>query len=234
MSQLENVGKLMPTKEILKESLQQHGLQISPVTRFDSTSFLDKGIDAIHGVGKLVEGFALSLDNVIGQAFEDWSSQKKSLSIADAKKTNAFAIHKLNTAGNKDKKDCTASSSEPSMALDQEEKKVSNDTPAGWGDFEVDEQFSETDCLDDDRRREKNKENRIKSGDSGSKTQEISGLCKHSPGTALQWQRKAQALQRELAAVKNSFKEYEKLRSVSNIFYCRLNFDATSISNLVL
>ena len=31
-----------------------------------------QGMDAISGVGKLMEGFALTLDNVIGQAFEDW------------------------------------------------------------------------------------------------------------------------------------------------------------------
>ncbi|KAI3435638.1 hypothetical protein D9Q98_001696 [Chlorella vulgaris] len=41
---------------------------------FDSNTLLDKGIDAISGVGKLMEGFAITLDTVIGQAFEDWGS----------------------------------------------------------------------------------------------------------------------------------------------------------------
>jgi hypothetical protein len=68
---------------------------------FDSQSFLDKvclafwspaavraclaagelggpgclqGMDAISGVGKLMEGFAITLDTVIGQAFEDWGT----------------------------------------------------------------------------------------------------------------------------------------------------------------
>lgn len=40
----------------------------------ESASFLDKGLEAINGVGKLMEGFALSLDNVIGQAFDEWGS----------------------------------------------------------------------------------------------------------------------------------------------------------------
>lgn len=31
-------------------------------------------MDAISGVGKLMEGFALTLDHVIGQAFEDWNT----------------------------------------------------------------------------------------------------------------------------------------------------------------
>jgi hypothetical protein len=33
-----------------------------------------QGLEAINGVGKLMEGFALSLDNVIGQAFDEWGS----------------------------------------------------------------------------------------------------------------------------------------------------------------
>lgn len=40
-----------------------------PQFRFDS-SFLDKGLDAINGVGKLMEGFAVTLDSVIGHAFQ--------------------------------------------------------------------------------------------------------------------------------------------------------------------
>lgn len=31
-------------------------------------------MDAISGVGKLMEGFAITLDTVIGQAFEDWGT----------------------------------------------------------------------------------------------------------------------------------------------------------------
>mgnify|MGYP001810303203 CR=1 FL=1 len=31
-------------------------------------------MDAISGVGRLMEGFAITLDTVIGQAFEDWGS----------------------------------------------------------------------------------------------------------------------------------------------------------------
>lgn len=33
-----------------------------------------QGMDAISGVGKLMEGFAITLDHVIGQAFEEWNA----------------------------------------------------------------------------------------------------------------------------------------------------------------
>lgn len=33
-----------------------------------------QGMDAISGVGKLMEGFAITLDTVIGQAFEEWAT----------------------------------------------------------------------------------------------------------------------------------------------------------------
>ncbi|KAL4458185.1 hypothetical protein ABPG75_013050 [Micractinium tetrahymenae] len=46
-----------------------------PDATFDSQSFLDKGMDAIGSVGRLMEGFAITLDTVIGQAFEDWGTQ---------------------------------------------------------------------------------------------------------------------------------------------------------------
>lgn len=44
--------------------------------KLSSDTLLDKGLDAINNVGKLMEGFALSLDNVIGQAFEEWGTPK--------------------------------------------------------------------------------------------------------------------------------------------------------------
>ena len=50
----------------------------SPLVKVDSSnsSFFDKGLDAFGSMGKLVEGFAVTLDTVIGQAFEDWGTPK--------------------------------------------------------------------------------------------------------------------------------------------------------------
>lgn len=199
---LDNVKR----REVLKEKTQQNGLQIAPVTRFDSTSFLDKGIDAIHGVGKLVEGFALTLDNVIGQAFEDWSSQKKSFSTANAK-----IMHKSNCTGIGDTSDCT----KPRNGLHNDKNKFQV-SPAGWDDFEIEGQYSEgtvaTDRLDDIKQK-RNTDTAIRSS---SNLPEISWDGKKSPD-ALQWQRRAHALQKELAVMKSSFKEYEQLRSVLKV-----------------
>ena len=53
-----------------------HGLyQLAPLrmSSAHATPTL-QGMDAISGVGKLMEGFAITLDTVIGQAFEDWGS----------------------------------------------------------------------------------------------------------------------------------------------------------------
>jgi hypothetical protein len=45
-------------------------------TASSSSSFFDKGLDAFGSMGKFVEGFAVTLDTVIGQAFEDWGTPK--------------------------------------------------------------------------------------------------------------------------------------------------------------
>lgn len=42
-----------------------------------SPSIFDKGLDAFGSMGKLVEGFAVTLDTVIGQAFDDWGGTPK-------------------------------------------------------------------------------------------------------------------------------------------------------------
>ena len=216
---LDNVKR----REVLKEKTQQNGLQIAPVTRFDSTSFLDKGIDAIHGVGKLVEGFALTLDNVIGQAFEDWSSQKKSFSTSNAK-----TIHESDGTEIGDTNDCP----KPVNRLHNDKKK-SQVSPAGWGDFEIEGQCSEdvaaTDRLDDI----KQKKSRDTTFRYSSNLPEISRDSKKSPD-ALQWQRRAHALQKELAAMKSSFKEYEQLRSVLKVSTRLMSFAAITMPTICL
>ncbi len=42
-----------------------------------------QGIDALAGVGKFMEGFAITLDSVIGQAFEEWGVSRANKFIAD-------------------------------------------------------------------------------------------------------------------------------------------------------
>ena len=92
----------------------------SPLLKFDSSSFLDKGLDAINGMGRLVEGFAVTLDTVIGQAFEDWGTPNapgregkkkivKPIGILPARKTSAVTV--------------------------QRQEKDSE-----WGDFDIDDQ----------------------------------------------------------------------------------------------
>jgi hypothetical protein len=47
-----------------------------PDVSSSTASFFDKGLDAFGSMGKFVEGFAVTLDTVIGQAFEDWGTPK--------------------------------------------------------------------------------------------------------------------------------------------------------------
>lgn len=56
-------------------SWKEGGLQ--PLLALDAAKWcMLQGLDAISGVGKLMESFALTLDTVIGQAFEDWGTPK--------------------------------------------------------------------------------------------------------------------------------------------------------------
>lgn len=57
----------------------RHASPHQPSSLFSSftdypSSIFDKGLDAITGVGKFVEDVAVTLDTVIGQAFEEWGS----------------------------------------------------------------------------------------------------------------------------------------------------------------
>jgi len=103
----------------------------SPLFKFDSGSFfLDKGLDAITGVGKLVEGFAVTLDNAIGQAFEEWGTGTPLRSSATT------PLHRANSK--------TISRQQQSCNREQHADHISdnlNPSPqsprVAWGDFDV-------------------------------------------------------------------------------------------------
>jgi hypothetical protein len=85
-------------------------------------TFLDKGLDAINGVGRLMEGFALTLDNVIGQAFDDWGTPK----AAAARKKAALAGSER-----------TPSTAEAPRARLPVADSVSSRRADDWGDFDM-------------------------------------------------------------------------------------------------
>ena len=91
-----------------------------------------QGFDAITGVSKLVEGFALKLDTVIGQAFEEWAPP--SGSRTDHAAAAAAAAARREAPSEASPLHSTAS---PQQLAPQQPGSAEAAT-VGWGDFSVD------------------------------------------------------------------------------------------------
>lgn len=172
----------------------------SPLFKFDSGSFLDKGIDAINGVGKLVEGFAVTLDNVIGQAFEDWGTPKNAnrnvnRPISNRAKAPVRSTHSNQTTG--------------SQVVPPPKAVVGED----WGDFDVD---NESEFADENSAPQAPSElNVLSTKMTGTSSQAANGQCnriKAGQDEVLQWRRRAQALQKELQRLRAHQDQYKKLK----------------------
>ena len=84
--------------------------------KMESSSILDKSIEAISGVGNLFEGFAVTLDTVIGQAFEDWGTPNRAKARQTTKSYDTTIVVADTMLGG-----------------------------GGWGDFDLDDSVEEDD-----------------------------------------------------------------------------------------
>jgi hypothetical protein len=96
-----------------------------PLFRFDST-FLDKGLDAINGVGKMMEGLAVTLDSVIGQAFDEWGTPSKDGTPAGARGRSPASVAAQQRQRRARRE-----------AEEQQREKIAAAPADGWGDFDV-------------------------------------------------------------------------------------------------
>lgn len=170
---------------------------LSPLFKFDS-GFFDKGLDAITGVGKLVEGFAVSLDNVIGQAFEEWGTGTPQRASSKAGKRSP------------EKRQPAPLERTPTRATPS--SVTSPKTPQdAWGDFDIaaEDRVSEIDvpltfkCARVPER----------ASTGSTTTQAVAPGTRRKAATAeevQQWRRRAQVLQRELQKLRAQKEEYEK------------------------
>ncbi|KAL4541934.1 hypothetical protein Ndes2526B_g06427 [Nannochloris sp. 'desiccata'] len=95
----------------------------SPLNTNATSSIFDKGLDAFGSMGKLVEGFAVTLDTVIGQAFEDWGTPK-----APGREGKKRVLKPVGILSSPSQLSSSASGAPPKERSSQQ-----------WGDFNVEE-----------------------------------------------------------------------------------------------
>lgn len=191
-----------------------------PLIKFDlsnSSSFLDKGLDAINGVGKLVEGFAVTLDTVIGQAFDEWGATPR------PSKTPVGKNKPVGTSA-------ARSTTKPSLASAGGSGPATPQAPQedAWGDFEVDDSkedsgFEDVGLPKLTRTATKEVSSKPRQGSQPPivPTLNLPGISPapvpsvaqgDSAKEILQWRRRAQILQKELRKLRAQKEEYQKVR----------------------
>jgi len=108
-------------------SPSSHGPLNINATSSSSSSIFDKGLGAFGSMGKFVEGFAVTLDAVIGQAFDDWGTPK-----APGREGKKRIIKPVGTL--------PSPSQLPSSAVEAPPRKSGSHE---WGDFNVEEEQNE-------------------------------------------------------------------------------------------
>jgi hypothetical protein len=168
---------------------------------------LDKGIDAINGVGKLVEGFAVTLDSVIGQAFEDWGTPKNATgnanrSIRSRDMPSSRSTHRKTVA----------------IGANHLVGSQNNAAKEEWGDFDVD---NESDFADENTSPQApNEPNVLFTKTTGVSTQATNGQRnkdKAGRDEVMQWRRRAQILHKELQRLRGHQEQNKKLRYVGHL-----------------
>jgi hypothetical protein len=165
----------------------------SPLIKLDtSLSFLNQGLDAINGVGRLVEGFAVSLDNVIGHALDDWAPVAPAAPGREPKKKMVKPVGVLPPP--------------PPAAAGRGQVKDN------WDDFDV-ENEGEAPCSSSSSGR--TVAPRRTAGTPGAPAATPSALPTTSQNAAKeiqQWRRRAQILQKELQKLRAQRDEYLKVK----------------------
>ncbi|PRW59883.1 hypothetical protein C2E21_1370 [Chlorella sorokiniana] len=189
-------------------------------TAFDSQSFLDKGMDAITGVGKLMEGFALTLDSVIGQAFEEWNTLPSGSSSSSRPQGTGRAAplpqRHASTAGG------ISSSSGSALAPRQQQGAAPQAAaaPAGWQDFSIDGKENDSGAAPAPAPAPSSRAAGAKAGSGASTaggrqahmTSFMSKLDAASEQEVQEWRKRAQQLASELQRVRAQQEEYQRLR----------------------
>ena len=207
-----------------------------PLIKFDlsnSSSFLDKGLDAINGVGKLVEGFAVTLDTVIGQAFDEWGGTPRPSKTPLGKNAKNNKITRSSSLATK--------SAAKSVAATGGSGPVTPQAPQqeAWGDFDVDEREEASANVEEDSApllsrssktaaaagHDKVSTTKLAPGPHTPKvpTLNLPGISPAPvPSVAQgsdsavqevqQWRRRAQILQKELKKLRAQKDEYQKVR----------------------
>ena len=175
--------------------------------KFDST-FLDKGLDAINGVGKLVEGFAVTLDNVIGQAFEDWGTPKAAGRAGKKKITRPINGRSMTPTvdghrGNASPTSAAVSVGPKSPQESWQEFEL-DEHEGGGGQFRLSENGNTTTPLATAAAADGVLSSIFRGGETAKETH--------------QWRRRAQILQKELQKLRAQRDEYKKVKYVLAYF----------------
>lgn len=205
-----------------------------PLFRLESVNFLDKSLEAITGVGRFVEGFAVTLDNVIGQAIEDWGTPTR----AKAHQASEIGVDNYNNKNghqqqvdNISRRDGTSPPSSKQLAAIDD---WGNDDD-GWGDFGIDDEYEKEEDSSSSMVQQKKKEEQQKSRRSNhtitpfmSRLESVSTDGSSNDKEKNEWERKALAMQAELAQLKKQQEDYKRLKEEHDSIKAQL---ATSFSN---
>lgn len=176
-------------------------------------------MDAITGVGKLMEGFALTLDSVIGQAFEEWNTLPNGSSGSSKPKGTSRAApppqRQAAAAGG------VSSSSGSALAPRQQgAAPQAAAVPAGWQDFSIDGKENDSGVAAAQAPAPLSRAAGTKAGGGAPgagprqahMTSFMSKLDAASEQEVQEWRKRAQQLASELQRVRAQQEEYQRLR----------------------
>jgi hypothetical protein len=167
-----------------------------PLFKFDSSSFLDKGLGAINGMGKMMEGLAVTLDSVIGQAFDDWGTPIKAGSAPRRRTPGSRAAP---AGGERQARRPSPQKAAPETC-----------TPAdAWGDFDI--ANKEHGSARSAAARPQRRASRGPLAPTPTNLAVDVGKEEEEEDTQ-QWRRRAQVLQRELQKLKAQHEEYARAK----------------------
>lgn len=164
-------------------------LQSSTLTGLLPPNTPVQGMDAITGVGKIMEGFANTLDSVIGQAFEDWGTK-----AAELVERNPIHARQPAAAGH------------AAGPLRPIQPAAGSQAGAG-GTWE-----RGAECSADQQAKENAAKRR---GVAGRQMQVTSFMSKINAASELEvqeWRRRAQQLAQELQLIKEQQEEYQRIK----------------------
>lgn len=189
-------------------------------------------------MGRFVEGFAVTLDNVIGQAIEDWGTPTR----AKAHQSSEIGVENYNNNNNgqqplvyANRRDGTSPPSSKQLAAAAAIDDWGNDDN-GWGDFRIDDEYEKEEEDNTFVVQKKKEEQQQKNGKryNHTITPFMSRLESVSTGGSCndkeknEWEHKALAMQAELDQLKKQQEDYRRLKEEHNSIKAQL---ATSFSN---